>query len=204
MRHFGVIWITFICFTKKFQFGVIALVTNTYTDNPVLADLSSKQREVLDLVVDRRTNKEISVILGISPSAVEQRLQSVRRKFDVQGRADLARAYLRVVATCENPTGEEKQVSEGADLSTFAASQRDGSDYLRDESDLVGQWRRSGSLMVDGIEERRTQQVVHRQPVLDRLDAVAGLSGRLAAIATTAAAFAFLVVLMTSASQAMS
>lgn len=178
-------------------------MTNTYTDNPVLADLSSKQREVLDLVVDRRTNKEISVILGISPSAVEQRLQSVRRKFDVQGRADLARAYLRFVATCEDLTGEEKQVSESADLSTFVAGQRGGSDHLGGESNLIGQWRRPSGLMVDGIEERRTQQVVHRQPVLDRLDAVAGLSGRLAAIATTAAAFAFLVVLMTSASQAM-
>ncbi|MFY7838375.1 MAG: helix-turn-helix domain-containing protein [Novosphingobium sp.] len=178
-------------------------MTNTYTDNPVLADLSSKQREVLDLVVDRRTNKEISVILGISPSAVEQRLQSVRRKFDVQGRADLARAYLRFVNACENLTGEEKQVSEGADLSTFVEERFGGVGSHASEGTEMGAGWQSGGSVNGGAKESAVQRMVHRQPVLDRLDAAAGLSGRLAAIATTAAAFAFLVVLMTSASQAM-
>lgn len=178
-------------------------MTNTYTDNPVLADLSSKQREVLDLVVDRRTNKEISVILGISPSAVEQRLQSVRRKFDVQGRADLARAYLRVVDTCEKLTGEEKQVSEGADLSTFVEGQFGGIGVNVGETGQAGANSQSDRSAKGEAEWGVVQQMVDRQPVLDRLDAAAGVSGRLAAIATTAAAFAFLVVLMTSASQAM-
>lgn len=178
-------------------------MTNTYTDNPVLAGLSSKQREVLDLVVDRRTNKEISVILGISPSAVEQRLQSVRRKFDVQGRADLARAYLRFVDTCENLAGEEKQVSEDADLSTFVEERTGSAGSDCGEGSQMGARWQSGGSVSGGAEGGVVRQVVHRQPVLDRLDAAAGLSGRLAAIATTAAAFAFLVVLMTSASQAM-
>lgn len=178
-------------------------MTNTYTDNPVLADLSPKQREVLDLVVDRRTNKEISAILGISPSAVEQRLQSVRRKFDVQGRADLARAYLRFMDTCENQAGEEKQVSEGADLSTFVAERLVGADGSFGESIQMGAMQQSDGLMNGGAEDGIAEQMVDRRPVLDRLDAAAGLSGRLAAIATTAAAFAFMVVLMTSASQAM-
>ena len=52
-------------------------MSETNDNDLLLGTLTRKQIEVLELVVDRRTNKEISGLLGISPSAVEQRLQSV-------------------------------------------------------------------------------------------------------------------------------
>lgn len=84
-------------------------------DNDLLLDtLTQKQIEVLELVVDRRTNKEISGLLGISPSAVEQRLQSVRRHLGVTRRSDLARAYELIRDTSAKQTGVQFQVDEMA------------------------------------------------------------------------------------------
>lgn len=168
-------------------------MTDTHTDNPVLADLSSKQREVLDLVVDRRTNKEISVILGISPSAVEQRLQSVRRKFGVQGRADLARSYLRFLDACQNQSGAEMQV-----LYSALLGEGRGESFSH-SSELSG--RAPVDTNADSRRGDHARQVRAVSPsLLGRLDAASGLSGRIAAITTTAATFAFLVVLVTGAS----
>ena len=44
----------------------------------ILAQLSRKQREVLALVADNRTSKEIAAQLGISESAVNQRIETMR------------------------------------------------------------------------------------------------------------------------------
>lgn len=89
-------------------------------DNDLLLDtLTQKQIEVLELVVDRRTNKEISGLLGISPSAVEQRLQSVRRHLGVTRRSDLARAYELIRDTSAKQTGVQFQVDEMARFQDF-------------------------------------------------------------------------------------
>jgi len=58
-----------------------------------LPDLTQKQREVLALVADNRTSKEIAVLLGISESAVNQRIEIVRARLGGLPRGQLARLY---------------------------------------------------------------------------------------------------------------
>lgn len=58
-----------------------------------LSDLTDKQREVLALVADNRTSKEIAARLGISESAVNQRIEMVRARLGGLPRGELARLY---------------------------------------------------------------------------------------------------------------
>lgn len=59
----------------------------------ILAQLSRKQREVLALVADNRTSKEIAAQLGISESAVNQRIETMRSRLGWIPRGELARLY---------------------------------------------------------------------------------------------------------------
>ncbi len=58
-----------------------------------ISRLTSKQRDVLALVADNRTSKEIAVKLGISESAVNQRIEMVRARLGGLPRGELARLY---------------------------------------------------------------------------------------------------------------
>ena len=58
-----------------------------------LADLTEKQREVLSLIADNRTSKEIAGFLAITESAVNQRIEAVRARLGGIPRAELARLY---------------------------------------------------------------------------------------------------------------
>lgn len=53
------------------------IVTGELCDNP-LVELTAKQREVLDLLIQHMTSKEISRQLGISPHTVDQRIMLAR------------------------------------------------------------------------------------------------------------------------------
>jgi DNA-binding CsgD family transcriptional regulator/tetratricopeptide (TPR) repeat protein len=53
--------------------------------------LTHREREVADLVVDRRTNPEIARALFLSPKTVETHLRHIFHKLGVTSRADLAR-----------------------------------------------------------------------------------------------------------------
>jgi DNA-binding CsgD family transcriptional regulator len=55
--------------------------------------LTPKQHEVLRFVAENRTSKEIAWELGISESAVNQRIEGVRLRAGSPPRAELARAY---------------------------------------------------------------------------------------------------------------
>ena len=55
--------------------------------------LTAKQHEVLRFVAENRTSKEIAFELGISESAVNQRIEGVRSRTGSPPRAELARAY---------------------------------------------------------------------------------------------------------------
>ena len=55
--------------------------------------LTAKQHEVLRFVAENRTSKEIAFELGISESAVNQRIERVRSRTGSPPRAELARAY---------------------------------------------------------------------------------------------------------------
>lgn len=58
-----------------------------------LPRLTRKQHDVLALVADNRTSKEIAVRLGISESAVNQRIEMVRSRLGGLPRGELARLY---------------------------------------------------------------------------------------------------------------
>lgn len=80
--------------------------------------LTSKQHEVLALVADNHTSKEIAWRLGISESAVNQRIEGVRNRAGFPPRAELARAYRQHVQgkAYKSLTGEIPQVPGGASL----------------------------------------------------------------------------------------
>ncbi|MBT0668476.1 helix-turn-helix transcriptional regulator [Novosphingobium profundi] len=74
----------------------------------IFRDLTDKQREVLGLIANNFTSKEIAYELGISESAVNQRIEAVRGRTGSPPRAELARAYRRflgeeVQANAESP-----------------------------------------------------------------------------------------------------
>jgi len=64
----------------------------------ILSTLTDKQRAVLDLLIDHKTSKEISRLLGISPHTVDQRIMLARAKLGVASRSEVAQAYRRLVA----------------------------------------------------------------------------------------------------------
>lgn len=79
-----------------------------------LPSLTSKQREVLALVADNRTSKEIAARLGISESAVNQRIEMVRARLGGLPRGELARLYRQeylepeaALETTNNPTWQK-------------------------------------------------------------------------------------------------
>ena len=63
----------------------------------ILSTLTDKQRAVLDLLIDHKTSKEISRLLGISPHTVDQRIMLARAKLGVTSRSEVAQAYRRLV-----------------------------------------------------------------------------------------------------------
>ena len=71
----------------------------------VLTSLTSKQRDVLDLLIQHKTSKEISRTLGISPHTVDQRIMLARAKLGVVTRGEVAQAYRRLVADAAPNTG---------------------------------------------------------------------------------------------------
>jgi DNA-binding NarL/FixJ family response regulator len=57
--------------------------------------LTERERQVADLVVDRRTNPQIAAELFLSLKTVETHLRNIFRKLDVSSRVELARAVER-------------------------------------------------------------------------------------------------------------
>ena len=80
-------------------------------ESVTLPQLTTKQREVLALVADNRTSKEIAARLGISESAVNQRIEMVRARLGGLPRGELARLYrqeyLEPEITTEIPTWQK-------------------------------------------------------------------------------------------------
>lgn len=70
----------------------------TLTSEATLRSLTDKQRAVLDLLIEHKTSKEISRILGISHHTVDQRIMLARAKLGVATRSEVAQAYRRLVS----------------------------------------------------------------------------------------------------------
>lgn len=81
------------------------MVVGGLIENP-LFELTVKQREVLDLLIQHKTSKEISRLLGISPHTVDQRIMLARGKLGVTSRSEVAQAYRRLLETYEQPVYE--------------------------------------------------------------------------------------------------
>ncbi|MBU6266356.1 MAG: LuxR family transcriptional regulator [Sphingomonadales bacterium] len=81
--------------------------------------LTEKQREVLAMVAENRTSKEIARALAISESAVVHRIESIRRLAHGAPRPELARLWRNHVAalsakgqTCKPLTGQSSHIPE--------------------------------------------------------------------------------------------
>jgi DNA-binding CsgD family transcriptional regulator len=61
--------------------------------------LTAAEKRVLDLVSLARTNKEIAVILGISPSTVKRHVENVLRKLHLKNRVEAA-IYALMITGC--------------------------------------------------------------------------------------------------------
>ncbi len=88
-----------------------------------LETLTSAEREALRLVAEGRTSKEVARALGISASAVNQRIDGARQKLGGITRLEAARR-LRAGA-CDPITGDRITVVDGAWTAPLPASQPD-------------------------------------------------------------------------------
>lgn len=95
--------------------------TRHSSDPLVLPQLTPKQREVMALVADNRTSKEIAGLLGISESAVNQRIEHIRARLGGLPRGEMARLYRQqfareqTIAGTFPPTWKKIQVHPEAD-----------------------------------------------------------------------------------------
>ncbi|HEV2609988.1 MAG TPA: response regulator [Noviherbaspirillum sp.] len=67
----------------------------TVTSNPRLADLTEREREILDLVLEGRQTKAIAESLGVTIKTVEFHRSRIREKLGVSSLAELFRLFLR-------------------------------------------------------------------------------------------------------------
>ena len=60
-----------------------------------MASLSMREREVAELVRDRKTNKQIAADLFLSEKTIESHLRNIFFKLDVNSRVNVAQAVER-------------------------------------------------------------------------------------------------------------
>ena len=77
-------------------------------------DLTAKQHEAVNLLIQHKTSKEISRILGISPHTVDQRIETAKKKFGATTRGQLAQAYLAAFPMGERLTYQNSHIAEQA------------------------------------------------------------------------------------------
>ncbi|MCT2398848.1 helix-turn-helix domain-containing protein [Novosphingobium mangrovi (ex Huang et al. 2023)] len=69
-----------------------------------LESLTTRQIEVLDLLIMHRTTKEIARALSIAPNTVDQRISAVRDKWGTTNRKETARRYAQLLEACGKTT----------------------------------------------------------------------------------------------------
>lgn len=79
---------------------------------PALAQLTSAQRECLRLVYTHHSSKEIAEIVGVSPSAVDKRIERAVQMLGVSSRF----AAARMLVASEGGSTYEQTTSEAFDL----------------------------------------------------------------------------------------
>lgn len=121
------------------------LMTRPKSDSVVLPKLTAKQREVMALVADNRTSKEIAGLLRISESAVNQRIEIIRARLGGLPRGEIARLYRQefareqTIAATFPPTWKKIQVhSGGSSLQIGAAGGPSGDALARNARGHTG------------------------------------------------------------------
>lgn len=89
-------------------------------DDPLLWDrLTDKQRACLDLLLQRKTSKQIARELGISKYTVDQRITAVRQLLGARDRDDTAIRYARLRQICDRVAYDPVELP---DTATFMPS----------------------------------------------------------------------------------
>ena len=76
-----------------------------------LGGLTAKQREVMDLLIEHKTSKEIGRLLGISPHTVDQRIFFAKEKLGAASRNEAAAAYQRLVSVYGRTTYQNSHIA---------------------------------------------------------------------------------------------
>jgi DNA-binding CsgD family transcriptional regulator len=81
-----------------------------------IGGLTEKQREVLDLLIEHKTSKEIARLLGISPHTVDQRIFFAKEKLGAANRNEAAATYRRLVGVSGRMTYQNSRIAASAAL----------------------------------------------------------------------------------------
>lgn len=146
----------------------------------MLAGLTAKQREVLDLLIEHKTSKEIARALGISPHTVDQRIQFAKEKLGASSRNEAALVYRRLLEICGQLTYEESHIAELARNPDTGIGTQEGPLTLQ----MHREWTRPG----------QPSDTVSDYPVVPEL--FEGRYGTLIRLGTIIAIAVFLVILV--------
>ena len=103
-----------------------------------LGRLSAKEREVLDQILLHKSLKVIAHDLGVTLSAVDQRLKAARSKLDAADRNEAARAYSALLAACRESTcGFEAMGTEPGEHVVQSLEPPSGSMFMLQDSATV-------------------------------------------------------------------
>jgi DNA-binding CsgD family transcriptional regulator len=126
-------------------------------DNDIAAldALTVKQREVLDLLIQHKTSKEIARELGISPHTVDQRVQSAKERLGAESRSEAAVEYRRLV-----------QIRDNVATGMLDSSQRGALEHSPDaesafSSELAGEWDRGNTVPLTPLERGELDKMVN-------------------------------------------
>jgi len=90
----------------------VNMQTEALKGEHVLGELTAKQRQVMDLLIQHQTSKEIARRLSISPHTVDQRIQFAKEKLGAATRSEAAVAYRRLVETYGQMTYDESGIAD--------------------------------------------------------------------------------------------
>ncbi|MXO59242.1 helix-turn-helix transcriptional regulator [Altererythrobacter salegens] len=89
---------------------------STTSEEGEAGGLTPKQVEVLDLLIEHKTSKEIARELDISPYTVDQRINFAKDKLGVRTRGEAAVAYRRLLETYDQIAYGNSGIVPGPDL----------------------------------------------------------------------------------------
>jgi DNA-binding CsgD family transcriptional regulator len=156
-----------------------------------LRQLSAKEREVLDEILLHKSLKHIAYDLGITLSAVDQRLKAARAKLDAADRNEAARTYSALLAACRNSTCGIEDMGSASNMDVFERSEPpSGATFMLQDSATIfvpPPWVEQG----------------HRGAVSEVLDEKFGRLWRIAAIPVFAIVMAILALALIAMAQSL-